>query len=230
MLTYGEGDTVAPKTVRRAARERYAEKRHLKASHGFLSGTKVACNVGWRRSDQLSVGDKVLTFDHGMQPIVEIRKEVVFEVPAEAPSRVWPVTIPVGALGNRETLVLQADQGVMLEIDGMEDPMGDPFAIVPARALAGLRGISRAAPATRVEMIKLVFASDEVIYVNGCMLAYCPRAHPQDAAKDASDLTVYKVLNLAEAVLILKNVDLSAQLPAQPGAYVFGATDVGLVA
>lgn len=230
MLTYGWGDTATPTTTKRAGRERRRETGLPKSTCGFFAATKVACNTGWRRIDKLSVGDKVLTFDHGMQPIVEIKKEVVFEAPAEAPPVNWPVVVPVGALGNREALVLQADQGVMLEIEGVEDPMGDPFAVVPARVLGGLRDISRAAPKTRMEVITLVFATDEVIYVNGSMLAYCPRAHPQDRSPVAEDCTAYKVLSLLEAMSVLKNVDLSAQLPAQPGAYVFGATDVGLVA
>lgn len=226
MLTYGWGDAVAPKT----AKDRSGETRQPKSIHGFFSGTKVACNAGWRRVDKLSVGDKVLTFDHGMQPIVEIRKDVLFDAPTEAAPAGWPVKIPVGALGNREALVLRADQGVMLEIDGMEDPLGDPFAVMPARALGGLRDISRIAPTTPMEVITLVFANDEVIYVNGSMLAHCPRTDLQGKAPLAGDRSVYKVLSLAEAATVLKHVDIGAQLPAQPGAYVFGATDVGLVA
>jgi hypothetical protein len=226
MLTYGWGDPTTPKTAQRAGHAGLVETKQPENNYGFFTKTKVACNAGWRRIDQLSVGDKVLTFDHGMQPIVEIRKDVVFEVPAETPPADWPVVLPVAALGNRETLVLQANQGVMLEIEGMEDPMGDPFAVVPACALTGLRGISRAAPKMRMEMIRLVFASDEVIYVNGCMLAYCPRT----PLKDAKDRGAYTVLSHVEAISVLKHADLSAQLPAQPGSYVFGATDVGLVA
>ncbi|WP_241525652.1 Hint domain-containing protein [Pseudophaeobacter leonis] len=39
---------------------------------GLLAGTHVASNLGWRPVEALCAGDKVLTFDHGMQTIVEV--------------------------------------------------------------------------------------------------------------------------------------------------------------
>lgn len=57
-----------------------------------------------------------------------------------------PVHIPAGALGNCVEMTVLADQGLMIESDAALDQHGDPYAIVPALSLVGVRGITRQAP------------------------------------------------------------------------------------
>ena len=144
-------------------------------SHGLMSGTRVASNLGWRAIDALTVGDKVLTFDHGMQEITEIRRAHMWLDAPETAENLWPVVIPEGALGNREELVLLPEQGVMVESDAAVDTHGDPFAVITAHSLVGLRGIRRRQPMQRIELIAVYFAGDEVIYAEGGALIHCPR-------------------------------------------------------
>lgn len=143
-------------------------------SHGLMAGTRVASNLGWRAIDALAVGDKVLTFDNGMQVITEIRRAHMWLDAPDCAETLWPVVIPVNALGNREELTLLADQGVMIESDAAQDMHGDPFAILTAHSLVGLRGIRRRQPMERVELIAVYFAHDEVIYAEGGALIHCP--------------------------------------------------------
>ncbi|MEP1765469.1 MAG: Hint domain-containing protein [Sulfitobacter sp.] len=144
-------------------------------SHGLMAGTRVASNLGWRAIDALAVGDKVLTFDNGMQEITEIRRAHMWLDAPETAENLWPVVIPVDALGNREELVLLPDQGVMVESDAAQDMHGDPFAVITAHSLVGLRGIRRRQPMHRVELIAVYFEQDEVIYAEGGALIHCPR-------------------------------------------------------
>jgi hypothetical protein len=144
-------------------------------SHGLMAGTRVASNLGWRAIDALAVGDKVLTFDNGMQVITEIRRAHMWLDAPETAEKLWPVVIPVDALGNREELTLLPDQGVMVESDAAQDMHGDPFAILTAQSLVGLRGIHQRQPMQRVELIAIYFAADEVIYAEGGALIHCPR-------------------------------------------------------
>lgn len=144
-------------------------------SHGLMAGTRVASNLGWRAIEALAVGDKVLTFDSGMQEITEIRRAHMWLDAPETCETMWPVVIPVDALGNREELVLLPDQGVMVESDVAQDLYGDPFAVITAHSLVGLRGIRRRQPLHRVELIAVYFAKDEVIYAEGGALIHCPR-------------------------------------------------------
>ena len=143
-------------------------------SHGLMAGTRVASNLGWRAIDALTVGDKVLTFDNGMQEITEIRRAHMWLDAPESAETLWPVVIPVDALGNREELTLLPDQGVMVESDAAQDIHGDPFAVITAISLVGLRGIRQRQPMHRVELITVYFAQDEVIYAEGGALIHCP--------------------------------------------------------
>lgn len=143
-------------------------------SHGLMAGTRVASNLGWRVIEALAVGDKVLTFDNGMQEITEIRRAHMWLDAPESAETLWPVVIPVDALGNREELTLLPDQGVMVESDAAQDMHGDPFAIVTAVSLVGLRGIRQRQPMRRLELIAVYFAHDEVVYAEGGALIHCP--------------------------------------------------------
>jgi hypothetical protein len=161
--------------ARHAAAQRGAcDSEFATLTHGLMAGTRVASNLGWRAIDALAVGDKVLTFDHGMQQIVRICRARMWRDAPGTAAALWPVVIPQGALGNREELVLLPDQGVMIESDAAHDLHGDPFMILTAHSLVGLRGIHRRQPVQRVELTAIYFDHDEVMYAEGGALVHCP--------------------------------------------------------
>ncbi|UWR23201.1 Hint domain-containing protein [Sulfitobacter sp. S190] len=188
-------------------------------SHGLMVGTRVASNLGWRAIDALAKGDMVLTFDHGMQEITEIRRAHVWLDAPDVAEHLWPVVVPVDALGNREELHLLPDQGVMIESDLADDAFGDPFAIVPAHSLCGLRGIRRRQPMRRVELIAVYFAADEVIYAEGGALIHCPRdLSTLDKFLDQAP-TTYSVLDAdASDAIALDLMQMEAVMAAEAPA------------
>ena len=111
----------------------------------------------------------------------------------------WPLHVPAGALGNREDMYLMPGQAVLVESDTAEEVLGDPFAMIPAAALDGFRGISRVAPQERVEVVTLSFAQDEVVFANIGALFFCP------AATDMLSATTpdYHVLSASQAALLV---------------------------
>ncbi|WP_299146151.1 Hint domain-containing protein [uncultured Tateyamaria sp.] len=145
-------------------------------TRGLLSGTRLATALGWRPVEALTAGDLVLTFDHGLQPLVEVRRDTFWVAEMMAPATFASIMVPAGALGNGQPLELLPDQGVLVETEAACDAHGDPFAVVPAAALVGFRGIERVAPRAQVEVITLVFADDQVAYAEGGGLVHCPRA------------------------------------------------------
>lgn len=168
-------------------------------SHGLMVGTRVASNLGWRAIDALAVGDMVLTFDHGMQAVIEVRRAHVWLDAPDTAEVFWPVVVPVGALGNREELTLLPDQGVMIESDAALDMLGDPFAIVTAHSLVGLRGIRRRQPRQKVALVAVYFEHDEVIYAERGALIHCPGdMSTLDKFLDAAPQT-YRVLTGEQA-------------------------------
>lgn len=143
-------------------------------TQGILAGTRVASNLGWRVVEALAPGDRVLTFDNGMQSIKEVHREVVWFEDLASPKAHWPVHVPVGALCNRVALTILPDQGVLIESDEADEALEDPFAVIMARQLVGLRGITQSPSTTQQVVITLIFEEDEVIYAEGGALIYCP--------------------------------------------------------
>ncbi len=185
-------------------------------THGLMAGTKVASNLGWRVIEALTVGDSVLTFDHGMQQITEIRRQTFWlDAPDTNPAS-WPVIVPVGALDNREELTLLADQGIVVESDAAADAFGDPFAVVPAHALEGVRGITRAAPMQKVELIAVYFEGEEVIYVEGGALIHCP-AHTTSLDRFLDGSADYGMLSLRDAAFVAECMIVEDQILASGG-------------
>ena len=186
-------------------------------THGMMAGTVVASNLGWRAIEALAAGDMVLTFDNGMQEIVEIRRMTFWTDAPDTPRAQWPVIVPVGALENREELTLLADQGVLVESDAASDIYGDPFAIVPAHALEGLRGIYRAAPQQQIELIAIYFAQEQVVYAEGGALVHCPANTMALDAFIATDGTAYDVLAPVDAAYLAERMGLEDQVLASGG-------------
>lgn len=178
--------------------------------HGVMAGTKVASNLGMKAVEEVKVGDKVLTLDHGMQIVTEVRSHAFWVNTRSTRLALLPVHVPVGALGNRAPLTLRADQGVEVESDALADVFGQSSFIIPARALIGQRGIRHEAPDGRVEMITLCFAQDEVIYAEAGAAIHCP----------TSDKTATNMLSLEDAALVAECLAIEDSLEMDAKAAV----------
>lgn len=200
-------------------------------TQGLMAGTKVASNLGWRDVDALTEGDDVLTFDNAMQRIVEIRRTRPWAaMGGQVPPSQWPILVPEGALGNRCDLVLLPDQGVFVESDELCDTHGDPFALVPAQALEGLRGITRIYPEHRMEVITLYLDSDEAIYTEGGFLVHCLTPLQSLGATMDPYGQNYQMLPLAEAQHLVASLNVEAHVASSRASYVIGATQQVLIA
>ncbi|MEP1537211.1 Hint domain-containing protein [Pseudophaeobacter sp.] len=146
------------------------------ATRGFAAGTKIASNLGWRAVDAMAPGDMVYTFDNDMQPVIDVCRETHWIDADFVPVNHWPILVPANALGNQNSMLLMADQGIVLESDLADDEFDDPFAIIRAKDLVGLRGIDRQAPKTPIDVVTLVFAKEQVIYAQGGALVHCPKS------------------------------------------------------
>ncbi|MDD9720022.1 Hint domain-containing protein [Sulfitobacter sp. PR48] len=186
-------------------------------TNGLMAGTRVASNLGWRAVEALAVGDSVLTFDHGMQQITELRRVMMWIDAPDTNPALWPVIVPAGALDNRAELTLLADQGVLVESDAAADIYGDPFALVPAQALVGVRGIHRAAPQEMVELVVISFADEQVIYAEGGALIHCPVARMVLENLLDGTAPVYDVLGLSDAAFLAACLTMEDRMLATGG-------------
>ena len=58
--------------------------------------------------------------------------------------------------------------------DAALDQHGDPYAVVRALSLVGVRGITRQAPRNQLKIVTLSFGVEQVIYAEGNVLVHAP--------------------------------------------------------
>jgi hypothetical protein len=128
---------------------------------------------------------------------MDIQREALTMPEGRLPEAHQPILIPPGVLENDAPIRVMPDQGLMVESDTVLDILDDPFAVIPARALTGFRGIAPALPTGPVTVSTIAFAADQVVYVEGGLLAYCPR--PRSFLADAGAGSDYRLLSLRAA-------------------------------
>ncbi len=146
------------------------------AGCGLIDGTRVATPGGWGSVQSINVGDEVLTFDAGFQRVAAVITDTVFDPEQVTPRGLWPVRVPAGVLDNRQDLLVQPHQGVLVESPDVRDKWGDPYAVIPGAALEVLQGVERVAPEGALQATLLVFAEDQMVFANGGALMFC-QAH-----------------------------------------------------
>lgn len=143
---------------------------------GLISGTLVATEHGWRTVDRIAPGDQVLTFDHGLIAVHDVRRRSLAPVNAHEKPEMWCLHVPPGALGNRSAFGLLPSQNVLIESDLAEAMLGDPFVMMTAQSLLGFSGITRARLDPMDTVATLVFEHEQVVHVAGSALLHCPGA------------------------------------------------------
>jgi hypothetical protein len=169
---------------------------------GLVAGTMVETAQGWRDVASLRIGDRVQTFDGGLRPVRALDRSVVDPQPDLA-----LVRIPGGVLGTCSDLVLLSRQLVMLEAC---DPALPDAALVllPALALAGWHGVTKAPMTGRVDVVTPVFAAEEILWANTGALLRCPGIAEGAQGAVQSD---FARLDLHAAWAFLRRADAAAR-------------------
>lgn len=155
-------------------------------AEGITADTPIATPDGWRQAGLLRPGDMVLTFEHGPRQVVQTMRGALS---AEMPAQFWPLLVPAWALDNRDDLLLLPEQKLLVESDLAEELYGDPFALIPARALGGWRGIACTRPSTgwdgnAQQAVSLWFDHPQIVYASRAVLLSCPGAPWEDDPSD----------------------------------------------
>jgi len=130
---------------------------------GFLPATLVETDAGFVQARSLKAGDKVYTFDGGIQEVRRVKHSV--------PRLTAMMHVPAGALGNDRDLNLPADQLVALDLDAAEILFDMPVVVAKLVSLAGYKGIIPAMP-QRLARVHLEFEEEELIWSECGMLLH----------------------------------------------------------
>lgn len=185
------------------AAQRFETISNVGQAEGIVAGTRIATAMGWRPVEAIAEGDMVMTFDHGLRPVVSVSRSQLFAGRSACPRHMMPLAVPPGALGNASPMLLLPEQNVLVESDLAEAVFGDPFALIPAAALEGYRGIDRITPHQRVEIITLGFEEEEVVYANGTGMIHCASVHGASFGAMMDEAAPYGVLpmDMARAIV-----------------------------
>jgi hypothetical protein len=163
-------------------------RRPQRLGAGLVAGTRVETARGWKPVEQVLTGERVQTWDGGLQPVTKVERTLYGADLAEA----YPdglLMVPGGALSTCDAVYLLPEQHILLESAIAEEVLGRPAVLVPAAALEGHRGIMRVMPVDLVEVVTLSFDQEEVVYANTGALLHCPPrragATPQGPATSA---------------------------------------------
>jgi Ca2+-binding RTX toxin-like protein len=135
----------------------------------FTPGARIATAQRETRVEALREGDRVMTRDHGYQPIRWIGRRTLTAADLAAESRFQPVRIGRGALGldlpDRD-LVVSPQHRMLIMASRAELLFGEHEVLVAATHLEGRRGVRREA-VQEVTYIHLLFDRHEIIRANG---------------------------------------------------------------
>lgn len=135
----------------------------------FTEGTRIATVAGERLIEDLSVGDRVITRDNGMQEIRWIGHCTIGQKVLSSKDKLRPVLVRAGALGNgmpeRDTY-FSPNHRILLNEPDVAILYGESEVFAAAKDLTKRRGIARTRPET-VTYVHVMFDRHEAILSNG---------------------------------------------------------------
>lgn len=132
------------------------------ACAAFGAGTRITLSDGRPCPiERLAPGDRVLTRDHGPQPLLWNAKATLRAIGGLA-----PVAIPAGAMGNADTLIVSQRLRLFLYDRGLARVTGAPEALIEARHLVGTDGVHLRTGGF-IAYHALIFDRHEIIYAEG---------------------------------------------------------------
>ena len=203
-------ENCAPATEAHAHQDQQVSVRSMPHSDGLtglVAGTLVETDCGWQPVETLRLGDRVQTYDGGLQSITRLQR---IAISAEAMARRGVLHVPGGALGNCDALFLLDNQQVMIEDPVVEKYFGGTSVLVPAQAMDGYCGIRRFFGGHRTCAVSLGFADEELIYANSGVLFHC-------AVKPDVNSDFFTQLGPKSAQTLLQRI--MAERETMPGAF-----------
>lgn len=128
----------------------------------FAAGSRITTQFGPVAVQDLSVGDMVITKDHGAQPIRWIGSNK-----RPAVDNIAPILIKKGALGNRHDLRVSPQHRMLVRGKRVQEMCGKGAVLVPAKALVDGQDIIVDLSEPTVDYFHIAFDQHEIIYAEG---------------------------------------------------------------
>lgn len=143
----------------------------------FTPGVLIATAQGEKPVETLSVGDRIITRDNGLQTLRWMGQRDLDSAALGLNRHLAPVRIRAGALGHgvpEADLVLSPNHRVLMANDKTQLHFYEREVLVSAKHLLGRDGVE-AVQATGVSYLHLLFDHHEVVLANGAWSeSFCP--------------------------------------------------------
>ncbi|MFK7940175.1 MAG: Hint domain-containing protein [Roseovarius sp.] len=149
----------------------------------FTPGTLIATKAGEVAVEDLRLGDRVVTRDHGFQEVIWVGRKSVSAADLALHPELAPIAIQAGALGDnsprRNTMVSPNHRMLMIH-EQAQLIFAEREVLVAAKHLTYLPGVSQARVPS-VEYIHIMFAQHQVVLADG---AWSESFQPGEQALD----------------------------------------------
>jgi hypothetical protein len=180
------------------------------APRGVIAGTKVDTESGWRAVETILPGDRVYTAEGSLRAVAWVDRRYCMS-PRAANGRRSLLLVPVGALLNSNPLFLLPDTNIVFEAPSQQG--GAEIALIPGRELVGFKGITPISSDTPMEVVTLLFSSEEIIWAESGMQVHCPAFDEADGMSRGSR---YAVLREEAAQALLDQIEEGAAASGAP--------------
>jgi len=136
----------------------------------FVKGTMITTEYGDVLVENLSVGDKVLTADNGLQEVKWIGSRALDGIDLYANPKLRPICIKAGALGPDTPncdLHVSPQHRVLIASRIAERMFDAEEVLVPAVKLVGLPGVEIATDFEPVEYFHILFDAHQIVFSDG---------------------------------------------------------------
>ncbi len=136
----------------------------------FTPGTLIETEQGLQAVECLKVGDRILTRDHGFQPLRWIGSKHVTPHRLDLQPNLRPIRIAAGALGHGcpdRDLVVSPQHRILVGSAIAERMFGVPEVLVAAKHLLGLEGVTVGDAGQGVTYLHLLFDDHQTLRSNG---------------------------------------------------------------
>lgn len=128
----------------------------------FTKGTLIDTPEGTRRVEALKIGDLVLTYDDGAQPVTWVGAVTVPKVA----TAIAPVQIAAGVFGNDRPLRVSPNHRMLVTGHAPQLLFGLEEVLVPAKALLALPGVSQMSPSVPVSYVHFTCPTHQLVRAN----------------------------------------------------------------
>ena len=139
----------------------------------YARGTRILCDKGcWKPIEGISVGDLVMTYDRGLQPVTWAGVSQVSSSCLEKSANLYPVRIQAGALGHglpSRNLMVSRQHRLLISSKISARVFEHTEVLIPAIKLVGYPGIEVADDITDVIYLHLLFDQHELIWAEGAL-------------------------------------------------------------